>query len=79
GAEPDLGDPLWADLEAAALVPEGEPVPLRAEGTDWAGVLDALAAAGRDAFAVPVAAPDLAAGEIHAVRVLLTGGGSGAH
>ncbi|MFD4541953.1 TOMM precursor leader peptide-binding protein [Streptomyces bauhiniae] len=79
GAEPDLGDPLWADLEAAALVPGGEPVPLRAEGTDWAGVLDALAAAGRDAFAVPVAAPDLAAGEIHAVRVLLTGGGSGAH
>ncbi|MEW2314424.1 TOMM precursor leader peptide-binding protein [Streptomyces bauhiniae] len=79
GAEPDLGDPLWADLEAAALVPEDEPVPLRAEGTDWAGVLDALAAAGRDAFAVPVAAPDLAAGEIHAVRVLLTGGGSGAH
>ncbi|TGN79170.1 TOMM precursor leader peptide-binding protein [Streptomyces bauhiniae] len=79
GAEPDLGDPLWADLEAAALVPEGEPVPLRADGTDWAKVLDALAAAGRDAFAVPVAAPDLAAGEIHAVRVLLTGGGSGAH
>lgn len=79
GAEPDLGDPLWGDLEAAALVPEGEPVPLRAEGTDWAGVLDALAAAGRDVFAVPVAAPDLAAGEIHAVRVLLTGGGSGAH
>ncbi|MGA5647657.1 TOMM precursor leader peptide-binding protein [Streptomyces seoulensis] len=79
GAEPDLGDPLWADLEAAALVPEGEPVPLRADGTDWAGVLDALAAAGRDAFAVPVAAPDLAAGEIHAVRVLLTRGGPGAH
>ncbi|MFI9390151.1 TOMM precursor leader peptide-binding protein [Streptomyces bauhiniae] len=79
GAEPDLGDPLWADLEAAALVPEGEPVPLRAAGTDWAGVLDGLAAAGRDAFAVPVAAPDLAAGEIHAVRVLLTGGESGAH
>ncbi|MEU6383583.1 TOMM precursor leader peptide-binding protein [Streptomyces bauhiniae] len=79
GAEPDLGDPLWADLEAAALVPEGAPVPPRADGTDWAGVLDALAAAGRDAFAVPVAAPDLAAGEIHAVRVLLTRGGSGAH
>ncbi|MGW4226388.1 TOMM precursor leader peptide-binding protein [Streptomyces bauhiniae] len=79
GADPDLGDPLWADLEAAALVPEGEPVPLRADGTDWAKVLDALASAGRDAFAVPVAAPDLAAGEIHAVRALLTGGGSGAH
>ncbi|MFD4789376.1 TOMM precursor leader peptide-binding protein [Streptomyces sp. NPDC058459] len=79
GAEPDLGDPLWADLEAAALVPEGEPASLRAAGTDWAGVLDALAAAGRDAFAVPVAAPDLAAGDIHAVRVLLTGGESGAH
>ncbi|MGW5046664.1 TOMM precursor leader peptide-binding protein [Streptomyces griseoluteus] len=79
GAEPDLGDPLWADLEAAALVPEGEPVPVRAEETTWAGVLDTLAATGRDAFAVPVAASDLAAGEIHAVRVLLTRGGPGAH
>ncbi|MFI8347816.1 TOMM precursor leader peptide-binding protein [Streptomyces sp. NPDC085596] len=79
GAEPDLGDPLWADLEAAALVAEGEPVPLGAAGTDWGSVLDALAAAGRDAFAVPVTAPDLAVGDVHAVRVLLTGGEPGAH
>ncbi|MGW3340836.1 TOMM precursor leader peptide-binding protein [Streptomyces sp. NPDC001009] len=79
GAEPDLGDPLWADLEAAALVAEGGPVPLRAAGTDWGAVLDALTAAGRDAFAVPVTAPDLAAGDVHAVRVLLAGGESGAH
>ncbi|MYS16313.1 hypothetical protein GTW73_20520, partial [Streptomyces sp. SID4982] len=48
-------------------------------GTDWGAVLDALAAAGRDAFAVPVTAPDLAAGDVHAVRVLLAGGESGAH
>ncbi|MFG2815945.1 TOMM precursor leader peptide-binding protein [Streptomyces sp. NPDC048410] len=79
GAEPDLGDPLWADLEAAALVAEGGPVSLSAAGTDWGAVLDALAAAGRDAFAVPVTAPDLAVGEVHAVRVLLTGGEPGAH
>ncbi|MCZ4602349.1 TOMM precursor leader peptide-binding protein [Streptomyces sp. Lzd4kr] len=78
GAQPDTGDPLWADLEASALIPSGT-VPLPRVATSWADVLDALADAGRDAFAVPVAAPDLAAGEIHAVRVLLTGGTRRAH
>jgi hypothetical protein len=82
GRPPDTGDPLWADLDAATLVPAGEPVPVPVpvspeEGpvTGWGGVLDALGAAGRDAFAVPVHAPDLAAGRIHATRVLLTLGG----
>jgi bacteriocin biosynthesis cyclodehydratase domain-containing protein len=78
GGPPDTGDPLWADLDAATLVPAGEPVPVPLEEgpvTGWGGVLDALGAAGRDAFAVPVHAPDLAAGRIHATRVLLTLGG----
>ncbi|MFJ9346449.1 TOMM precursor leader peptide-binding protein [Streptomyces sp. NPDC101237] len=74
----DTGDPLWADLDAAALVTEGSTSALR-DATTWAAVLDALAAAGRDAFVVPVAAPDLATGRVHAVRVLLTGEEHGAH
>ncbi|GAA5004490.1 TOMM precursor leader peptide-binding protein [Streptomyces siamensis] len=75
---PDTGDPLWADLDAATLVVE-DPVPLPGTTTTWAAVLDGLAAAGRDAYAVPVAAPDLAAGHVHAVRVLLTRGEHRAH
>ncbi|MFJ4920014.1 TOMM precursor leader peptide-binding protein [Streptomyces sp. NPDC088725] len=71
--DPDTGDPLWADLDAATLVGEGA-VPLPDTGTTWAAVLDGLAAAGRDALAVPLPAPDLAAGRIHTVRVLLTRG-----
>ncbi|MFG2475749.1 TOMM precursor leader peptide-binding protein [Streptomyces fagopyri] len=70
---PDTGDPMWADLDAATLVAEGT-VPLPDTGTTWAAVLDGLAAAGRDALAVPVPAPDLAAGHIHTARVLLTRG-----
>ncbi|MFD8420819.1 TOMM precursor leader peptide-binding protein [Streptomyces sp. NPDC059668] len=71
--EPDTGDPLWADLDASTLVADTV-VPLPDTGTTWAAVLDGLAAAGRDAFAVPIPAPDLAAGHLHAVRVLLTRG-----
>ncbi|QFZ77783.1 TOMM precursor leader peptide-binding protein [Streptomyces fagopyri] len=70
---PDTGDPMWADLDAGTLVAEGT-VPLPDSGTTWAAVLDGLAAAGRDALAVPVPAPDLAAGHIHTARVLLTRG-----
>ncbi|MFD8999576.1 TOMM precursor leader peptide-binding protein [Streptomyces sp. NPDC059582] len=72
-AGPDTGDPVWADLDAATLVAEGV-VPLPDTGTTWAAVLDGLAAAGRDALAVPLPAPDLAAGHLHAARVLLTRG-----
>ncbi|MGW4881430.1 TOMM precursor leader peptide-binding protein [Streptomyces sp. NPDC004262] len=73
----DTGDPLWADLDAAALVADGTASVVR-DPTTWSAVLDALAA-GRDAFVVPVTAPDLAAGHVHAVRVLLTGEEHGAH
>ncbi|MFG2949202.1 TOMM precursor leader peptide-binding protein [Streptomyces adustus] len=74
----DTGDPLWADLDAAALVAE-ETSPAAPAGTTWAAVLDRLAAAGRDALTVPVSAPDLATGQVHAVRVLLTVEEHGAH
>ncbi|MEV5780789.1 TOMM precursor leader peptide-binding protein [Streptomyces sp. NPDC052287] len=70
---PDTGDPLWPDLDASTLVAETA-VPLPEAGTTWAAVLDGLAAAGRDAFAVELPTPDLAAGHVHAVRVLLTRG-----
>ncbi|MFD1312561.1 TOMM precursor leader peptide-binding protein [Streptomyces kaempferi] len=70
---PDTGDPLWPDPDACTLVAETA-VPLPEAGTTWAAVLDGLAAAGRDAFAVELPTPDLAAGHVHAVRVLLTRG-----
>ncbi|MFG2603325.1 TOMM precursor leader peptide-binding protein [Streptomyces sp. NPDC048514] len=71
-------------LPEAATRPASDTAPLTVvpspeAATGWAAVLDALAAAGRDAFAVPVAAPDLAAGGIHVVRVLLTGRTCRAH
>ncbi len=70
---PDTGDPLWPDLDASTLA-AGTAVPLPDTGTTWAAVLDGLTAAGRDAFAVERPTPDLAAGHVHAVRVLLTRG-----
>ncbi|MGY9069432.1 TOMM precursor leader peptide-binding protein [Streptomyces sp. CAS3] len=78
GGESDAGDPLWADLDAATLVPDGV-VPAPAARTTWPAVLDGLAAAGRDAFAVPVTAPDLAEGTVFASRVVLTRGTRRAH
>ncbi|MFI5809669.1 TOMM precursor leader peptide-binding protein [Streptomyces sp. NPDC051643] len=75
---PDTGDPLWPDLDASTLVAETA-VPLPDTGTTWAAVLDGLAAAGRDAFAVELPTPDLAAGHVHTVRVLLTRGEHCAH
>ncbi|OIK25023.1 TOMM precursor leader peptide-binding protein [Streptomyces malaysiense] len=78
GGEPDAGDPLWADLDASTLVPDGV-VPAPAVETSWSAVLDGLAAAGRDAFAVRVTAPDLAAGALFASCVVLTRGTRRAH
>ncbi|MFR9798731.1 TOMM precursor leader peptide-binding protein [Streptomyces sp. MS06] len=88
GEPPDTGDPLWEDLDAASLLADTGPASgtelgpasgtelgsATAADTTWPGVLDGLAAARLDAFTVPVAAPDLAAGGVHAVRVLLTRG-----
>ncbi|MFR0355086.1 TOMM precursor leader peptide-binding protein [Streptomyces sediminimaris] len=71
GGEVDTGDPLWADLDATTLVADGL-LPLPDTATTWATVLDRLATADRDAFALPVAAPDLATGRIHVAKVLLT-------
>ncbi|MBV2353991.1 TOMM precursor leader peptide-binding protein [Streptomyces sp. J2-1] len=71
--EPDTGDPLWADLDPTTPA-ASDAVPLPDTATTWAAVLDTLAGAGRDAFAVPVAAPDLAAGHLHTVKVLLADG-----
>ncbi|MEV7504951.1 TOMM precursor leader peptide-binding protein [Streptomyces sp. NPDC093018] len=78
GGESDAGDPLWADLDAATLVPDGV-VPAPEVETTWPAVLDGLAAAGRDAFAVRVTAPDLAEGTVFASRVVLTRGTRRAH
>ncbi|MFG2881179.1 TOMM precursor leader peptide-binding protein [Streptomyces sp. NPDC048297] len=82
GGAPDTGDPLWADLEAATLVAaeaDADADTLPESATSWAAVLDSLAGAGRDTFAAEVTAPDLAAGQVHAVRVLLTGHERRAH
>ncbi|MFH8337200.1 TOMM precursor leader peptide-binding protein [Streptomyces sp. AM6-12] len=76
--ESDGGDPLWVDLDAATLVPGGV-VPAPGTATTWAAVLDGLAEAGRDAFAVRVTAPDLAAGSVFASRVVLARGTRRAH
>lgn len=69
----DSGDPLWADLDAATLV-AADPSPAPDTRATWAAVLDSLAASNRDVLVVPVTAPDLAAGHVHTVRVLLTKG-----
>lgn len=71
----DTGDPLMRDLDPAALAATGTPIgPGRAEAVTWADVARRLRGAGRDVLAAPVLAPDLAAGRLHATRVLLTRG-----
>lgn len=71
GGAPDLGDPLLADLDPAALVPTGAPAAPAAD-TDWPTVAAALRAAGRDALTAPAHTPDLTAGRLHTTRILLT-------
>ncbi|MGW0899151.1 hypothetical protein ACWD0G_19560 [Streptomyces goshikiensis] len=78
GAPADTGDPLLRDLDARTLTlsaeadadadaAHGDPV-----AADWAGVLDRLRAAGRDAYVVPTGSADLASAGLHTARVLLT-------
>ncbi|NJP45436.1 TOMM precursor leader peptide-binding protein [Actinacidiphila epipremni] len=70
GGAPDLGDPLLADLDPAALTATGTAGPDR--GTTWPEVAAALRAAGRDALTTPTDTPDLASARIRTARVLLT-------
>ncbi|SHM61449.1 TOMM precursor leader peptide-binding protein [Actinacidiphila paucisporea] len=70
GGAPDLGDPLLADLASSTLTATGESATPAA--TDWPTVAAALRSAGRDALTAPLHTPDLAAGRLHATRVLLT-------
>ncbi|GAA0913121.1 TOMM precursor leader peptide-binding protein [Streptomyces thermoalcalitolerans] len=73
--DPDTGDPLLADLDAA-LIPvtaqEEDEASSGRPAVTWTDVLERLAAAGRDALVVPTHAADLPAAGIHTVRVLLT-------
>ncbi|AZM92548.1 TOMM precursor leader peptide-binding protein [Streptomyces sp. W1SF4] len=66
-------DPLLRDLDPRALAVSAEPAaPLGTEpGTPWERVLERLAGAGLDAYAVPTGSADLAGAGIHTVRVLL--------
>ncbi|MFG2710961.1 TOMM precursor leader peptide-binding protein [Streptomyces goshikiensis] len=74
GAPADTGDPLLRDLDARTLTTAAEVD--AADGNpaaaDWAGVLDRLRAAGRDAYVVPTGSADLASAGLHTARVLLT-------
>ncbi|MEU6855042.1 TOMM precursor leader peptide-binding protein [Actinacidiphila alni] len=72
GATLDAGDPLLADLDAGTVQVTDEGAVDMAAATDWAAVAARLRAAGQEVLAVPVHAPDLAAGRVHATRVLLT-------
>ncbi|WP_329585847.1 TOMM precursor leader peptide-binding protein [Kitasatospora sp. NBC_01250] len=82
----DAGDPLVRDLDPAVLVAgadaTGAGPGAPADRLDWAQVLERLREAGRDVLVAPAGAPDLRAGRIEVVKVLLThgtDGTSGAH
>lgn len=73
--DPDTGDALLADLDAALIPVTAQDEDEGASGrpaVGWTDVLERLAAAGRDALVVPTHAADLPAAGIHTVRVLLT-------
>ncbi|APU43522.1 TOMM precursor leader peptide-binding protein [Streptomyces sp. TN58] len=74
GGPADTGDPLLADLDARTLTtePGARPQGPARAAADWSEVLGRLRAAGRDAYAVPTGAPDLASAGLHTARVLLT-------
>ncbi|MER5873004.1 TOMM precursor leader peptide-binding protein [Streptomyces sp. NPDC002044] len=77
-AAADTGAPLLRDLDARSLTaaPAGASAGPAASAapavTAWPQVLERLRAAGRDAYAVPTGAPDLASAGLHTARVLLT-------
>ncbi len=78
GAAPlDTGDPLMRDLDPATLSASAPSADVDlARGTDWPALGARLRAAGQDVLAAPAPAADLAAGRVHAARVLLTTGGT---
>lgn len=71
GARADLGDPLIADLDPAALSVGGYADPVFTAATGWGEVLRRTRAAGNDILVAPVELPDLAAGGIWVAKVLL--------
>jgi bacteriocin biosynthesis cyclodehydratase domain-containing protein len=74
----DTGDPLFRDLDVDGIaVVAGTAPELRSEPGSvpgWGALLDRLRRAGRDVLLAPVVAPDLAAGGVAVVRVLVTEG-----
>ncbi|MFD4762565.1 TOMM precursor leader peptide-binding protein [Streptomyces sp. NPDC058439] len=69
----DAGDPLLRDLDAALIpVTRDEPAEAPGQAVEWTGILERLAADGRDALVVPTHAADLPTAGIHTARVLLT-------
>ncbi|MGF1429243.1 TOMM precursor leader peptide-binding protein [Kitasatospora sp. LaBMicrA B282] len=79
----DTGDPLLRELDPAVLVAgDGDPgVGDAGAGgrCGWARALELLRAAGREVLVAPAGAPDLRAGRIEVVKVLLADGIAGAH
>ncbi|MFJ3876102.1 TOMM precursor leader peptide-binding protein [Streptomyces sp. NPDC090077] len=72
-------DPLLPDLDPRALAVSAEPAaPLAGgDGTSWERVLELLAGAGLDAYAVPTGSAELAGVGVHTVRVLLATAAAG--
>ena len=71
-AEPvDLGDPVLADLDPAALVSTGGRRARLDARLSVPVLLERVRDSGWSALAVPAAAPDLAAGGLHVARVLI--------
>lgn len=72
GGTPDVGDPLFADLDARTLAITGHGTPPPDTSTMLPDVLAGLRASGRDALAVVTTPDDLRLAGMYSVRVLLT-------
>ncbi|MER7419502.1 TOMM precursor leader peptide-binding protein [Micromonospora peucetia] len=74
GAVPDIGDPVLVDFDAGTVPVHGETDAAAGLVHRWADVLDRLREHGYDVLVAPVGGPDLAAGGLVAVKVLLASG-----
>ncbi|MDM4718718.1 TOMM precursor leader peptide-binding protein [Micromonospora sp. WMMA1363] len=74
GAVPDIGDPVLVDFDAGTVPVHGEADTAAGLVHRWADVLDRLREHGCDVLVAPVGGPDLAAGGLVAVKVLLAVG-----